>query len=108
MFCCTVRYSLSGSTVFLVGEYGIPCRGVRYSLSGVRVGNNRRFCRTFVDNGLGAGYLVSEVGANLRAGTVFFVAEYGIDLLDGTVLGDDRWGRFCRRVRYPSTTFARP
>jgi hypothetical protein len=32
MFCCTVRYSLSGGTVFLVGEYGItllvPLRGI--------------------------------------------------------------------------------
>ena len=35
--CRGVRYSLSGSTVFLVGEYGIPCRRVRYSLSGSTV-----------------------------------------------------------------------
>jgi hypothetical protein len=43
----------------------------------------------------------------LPAGTAVFVGEYGIDLLDGTVLrGRSMRGRSCRRVRYPSTTFA--
>src|SRR5215203_1156894 len=35
--CRRVRYSLLGSTVFLVGQYGIPCWAVRYSLLGSTV-----------------------------------------------------------------------
>src|SRR5215211_1138445 len=37
MFCRTVRYSLSGSTVFLAGRYGKACRRVRYVLLGSTV-----------------------------------------------------------------------
>src|SRR5215213_6480426 len=99
MFCWTVRYSLPDGTVFLVGRYGIPCRTVRYSLpdgtvltSGGRVGNNHCFCRTFVNGGLWGVQPVSKVGADLRAGTVLLVGEYGIDLLDGTVFRR-RWMR---------------
>jgi hypothetical protein len=97
--CRRVRYSLSGSTVFLVGEYDIPCRRVRYSLSdgtvlssGGRVDHNHCFCRTFVNGGLWDVQPVSKVGADLQAGTVFFVGEDGIDLLDGTVFRR-RWMR---------------
>jgi hypothetical protein len=76
--CGRVRYSLSGSTVFLVGEYGIPCGRVRYCAPGALTRNNRRICRTFVKTALGAG----QVGAKTRGE---FVGEYGI---------------FCGRVRY--------
>jgi hypothetical protein len=100
MFCCTVRYSLSESTVFLVGEYGIPCRRVRYSLSestvflvgeyGIAL---RMLLREIIAAFAGLlSNLLSEPGrsaprggANLSESTVFFVGEYGI---------------FCRRVRY--------
>ena len=91
MFCRTVRYSLSGSTVFLAGRYGKACRRVRYRSPGVRTRNNRRFCRTFVNNGSGPGSSVPKRRTNLLAGTVFFVREYGIDLLPGTVLEDNGW-----------------
>jgi hypothetical protein len=100
MFCCTVRYSLSESTVFLVGEYGIFCRRVRYSLSESTVflvGEYGIALRVLL-RGIIAAFagllskLLSEPGrsaprggANLSESTVFFVGEYGIP---------------CRRVRY--------
>jgi hypothetical protein len=100
MFCCTVRYSLSESTVFLVGEYGIPCRRVRYSLSestvflvggygiALRVplrGIITAFAGLLLKLLSEAGQVGPKKGANLSAGTVFFVWEYGI---------------FCLGVRY--------
>jgi hypothetical protein len=122
MFCCTVRYSLSESTVFLVGEYGIPCRRVRYSLSESTVflvgeygiafwvllrGIIAAFAGLLSKLPSEPGSLAARGGANLSESTVFFVGEYGIDLLDGTVLeGTGRESRSCRRVRYSSETLA--
>jgi hypothetical protein len=116
MFCCRVRYSLSESTVFLVGGYGIPCRRVRYSLSEGTVFLVGEYGITLQVHlrGIIAAFagllskLLSEPGrsaprrgANLWESTVFFVGEYGIDLSAGTVLGETwRGGRSCGRVRY--------
>ena len=118
MFCCRVRYSLSGSTVFLVGGYGIPCGRVRYSLweSTVFLVGEYGIALQVHLRGIIAAFagllskLLSEPGrsaprrgANLWESTVFFVGEYGIDLSAGTVLGETgRGSRSCRRVRYSS------
>jgi hypothetical protein len=123
MFCCRVRYSLSEGTVFLVGEYGIPCRRVRYSLSEGTVFLVGEYGITLQVHlrGIIAAFagllskLLSEPGrsaprrgANLWESTVFFVGEYGIDLSAGTVLGETwRGGRSCGRVRYSSEKVVR-
>src|SRR5215212_10058479 len=92
MFCCRVRYSLWESTVFLVGEYGIPCRGVRHSLweSTVFLVGEYGIALQVHLRGIIAAFagllskLLSEPGrsaprrgANLWESTVFFVGEYG-------------------------------
>ena len=100
MFCCTVRYSLSESTVFLVGEYGIA---LRMLLRGIIAAFAGLLSNLLSEPGRSA----PRGGANLSESTVFFVGEYGIDLLAGTVLeGTGRGSRSCRRVRYSSETLA--
>src|SRR5215217_4357257 len=114
MFCCRVRYSLWESTVFLVGEYGIPCGRVRYSLLegtvflvgeyGIPCGRVRySLSGSTVFLVGGYGIPCGRVRYSLWESTVFFVEEYGIDLSAGTVSGETwRGGRSCGRVRYSS------
>ena len=100
MFCCTVRYSLSGGN-------GIPCRRVRYYPPGALTRDNRVFAGFLLKVVSEPGRSAQRGGANLSAGTVFFVWKYGIDLLAGTVLGGTgRGSRSCRRVRYSSEALA--
>src|SRR5215217_5079759 len=83
--CRAVRYSLLGGTVMLVGEYGIVFQAPTDSKIPAFAG----LSPTVVSK---TGGSAPRGGANLPAGTVFFVGEYGIDLLDGTVFRR-RWMR---------------
>jgi hypothetical protein len=69
----------------LVGEYGIVFQAPTDSKISAFAG----LSPTVVSK---TGGSAPRGGANLPAGTVFFVGEYGIDLLDGTVFRR-RWMR---------------
>jgi len=77
---------LLGSTVILVGQYGNPCRAVRYALPSAHRLKNLCFCWAFANKSLEDGWVGSKRKGEFTGRHGIFVGEYGIDLLAGTVL----------------------